>query len=96
MAIRINEQEKIFHLQTKNTSYVFCVTDFNAVEHLYYGKRIEEVLQHDLAHQYGPGISGSPPGVIPPGCGKPVHQCLRECAVVLRFHAQAGEWCSVV
>ncbi len=42
MAIRIDEREKIFHLQTKNTSYVFCVTDFNAVEHLYYGKRIEE------------------------------------------------------
>ena len=42
MAIRIDEEKKIFHLQTKNTSYVFCVTDFNAVEHLYYGKRVED------------------------------------------------------
>ena len=42
MAIRINEQEKIFHLQTQNTSYVFCVSDFGAVEHLYYGKRVDD------------------------------------------------------
>ena len=42
MAIRINEQEKLFHLQTKNTSYAFCVSDFDAVEHLYYGKRVED------------------------------------------------------
>ncbi len=40
MSIQFNEQTKIFHLQTKNTSYVFCVTDFNALEHLYYGKKI--------------------------------------------------------
>ena len=42
MAIFIDEKEKIFHLQTRNSSYVFCVSDFNALEHLYYGKRIEE------------------------------------------------------
>ena len=42
MAIRFNEREQVFHLQTKNTSYVFCVTDFNALEHLYYGKKIPD------------------------------------------------------
>ncbi len=42
MAIFFDEKEKIFHLQTRNSSYVFCVSDFNALEHLYYGKRIEE------------------------------------------------------
>ncbi|MBQ7912241.1 MAG: alpha-galactosidase [Clostridia bacterium] len=40
MSIQFNKDTKIFHLQTKNTSYVFCVTDFNALEHLYYGKKI--------------------------------------------------------
>ena len=42
MAIKIDEKEKIFHLQTRNTSYIFCVSDFEALEHLYYGKKVEE------------------------------------------------------
>ena len=40
MSIVFNESQKIFHLSTKNTSYAFCVSDFNALEHLYYGKKI--------------------------------------------------------
>ena len=40
--IRFNQDEKVFHLQTKNTSYVFCVSDFNSLEHLYYGKKIHD------------------------------------------------------
>ena len=40
--IRFNEQEKIFHLQTKNTSYVFYVSDHDALEHLYYGKKVPD------------------------------------------------------
>ncbi|MBQ8428883.1 MAG: alpha-galactosidase [Clostridia bacterium] len=42
MSIRFSEQNGIFHLQTQNTSYVFCVSDFNALEYLYYGKRIPD------------------------------------------------------
>lgn len=42
MAILIDEQNKIFYLHTNNTSYIFCVTDFDALEHLYYGKRVAE------------------------------------------------------
>ena len=40
MSIQYNEQSKLFHLQTKNTSYVLCVSNYNALEHLYYGKKI--------------------------------------------------------
>ena len=40
MSIQFFEKTKTFHLQTKNTSYVFYVSDFNALEHLYYGKKI--------------------------------------------------------
>ena len=40
--IRFNEQEHIFHIQTKNTSYVFCVSDHKSLEHLYYGKKIPD------------------------------------------------------
>lgn len=40
MSVYFCEENQIFHLQTKDTSYVFCVSDFNALEHLYYGKKI--------------------------------------------------------
>lgn len=40
--IRFNEREGIFHIQTKNTSYVFYISDFKALEHLYYGKKIPD------------------------------------------------------
>ena len=38
--IVFDKENLLFHLQTKNTSYVFCVSDFNALEHLYYGAKI--------------------------------------------------------
>ena len=59
--IRYNEQEQVFHIQTKNTSYVFCVSDHNSLEHLYYGKKIfEDNVKHisnrqiygHVAHEY--------------------------------------------
>ncbi len=40
MSIYFCEEKKIFHLQTANTSYVFCVAEHDALEHLYYGKKI--------------------------------------------------------
>lgn len=40
MGITFNKQSKIFHIQAKNCSYVFCVSDFLTLEHLYYGSRI--------------------------------------------------------
>lgn len=33
-------QDNVFHLNTKNTSYIFRVTDFGDLEHLYYGEKI--------------------------------------------------------
>jgi alpha-galactosidase len=42
MSIRFNEQEKLFHIQTKSTSYIFYISDFNALEHLYYGKKVPD------------------------------------------------------
>ena len=59
--IRFNEQEKIFHLQTKNTSYVFYISDHESLEHLYYGKKVpddnvkhisnRQIYSH-VAHEY--------------------------------------------
>lgn len=40
MNIRFNEKEKIFKLDTKNTSYVIGLTKEGYVGHIYYGKRL--------------------------------------------------------
>ena len=40
MSIHFDQQERIFYIDTKNSSYIFCVTDFDALEHLYYGKKV--------------------------------------------------------
>ena len=38
--IHFCEKTKTFHLQTNNTSYLFYVSDLDALEHLFYGKKI--------------------------------------------------------
>ena len=42
MSILFNKKDKIFHIQTQNSSYVFCVSDYDVLEHLYYGKKIPD------------------------------------------------------
>ncbi len=42
MPIRYNDKEKIFNLQTKNTSYVLGILREKHLLHLYYGKKIDE------------------------------------------------------
>lgn len=36
----IQIKDNVFHLSTKNTSYIFRVTEYDDLEHLYYGKRV--------------------------------------------------------
>ena len=46
MCINYNEQEKFFHLKTKNTSYVIGVLRDKCVIQMYYGKKIEHYVNH--------------------------------------------------
>lgn len=43
MAIQFQTENKIFKLDTNNTSYLFCVSNLNVLEHLYYGAKIENI-----------------------------------------------------
>ena len=43
MAIQFETKNKIFKLDTQNTSYVFCVSDVNVLEHLYYGAKLADI-----------------------------------------------------
>lgn len=40
MSIHVNEAEKVFHLQTANTSYIFKILENGQAGQLYYGQRI--------------------------------------------------------
>jgi alpha-galactosidase len=42
MSITFDGQSKIFKIDTVNSSYIFCVSDYEVIEHLYYGARIED------------------------------------------------------
>ena len=47
MSIAFYKDSKIFKLDTKNTSYIFAISDLDMIEHLYYG---EKLLDYDLRH----------------------------------------------
>lgn len=40
MSIHISNDERLFHIETRNSSYVFRVLENQQLQHLYYGKRI--------------------------------------------------------
>ncbi len=40
MSITFQRDRQIFRIDTKNTTYAFCITNLQLVEHLYYGKRV--------------------------------------------------------
>ncbi len=41
MSISFHQKNKIFRIDTKNTTYAFCITNLQMVEHLYYGRKID-------------------------------------------------------
>lgn len=58
MAICFFEQEKIFSLHTKNTTYQMKVDQFGFLIHLYYGKRTQGSMDYLLTY-YDRGFSGN-------------------------------------
>lgn len=43
MGIKINENQNIFSIETKNTSYIFGVDNLGLIRHLYWGNRIDNI-----------------------------------------------------
>ena len=41
MSIQINEEQLIFHLQTKNVSYIMKVVEGKYLAHVYWGKKMD-------------------------------------------------------
>lgn len=48
MNIIYNEQNKTFHLTTKNTSYIINITEDNYLSHVYYGKKLNDFNINNL------------------------------------------------
>ena len=59
MAILINEEKKLFTLNTKNTTYQMKVIDYGYLAHLYYGKKMDGDMSYVITH-YDRGFSGNP------------------------------------
>ncbi|MDD3220579.1 MAG: alpha-galactosidase [Lachnospiraceae bacterium] len=59
MAIRHDIAEKLFTLETKNTSYQMKVDDYGFLLHLYYGEKIEGNMDYLLTY-YDRGFCGNP------------------------------------
>lgn len=59
MAIDINEEKKLFTLNTKNTTYQMKVIEYGYLAHLYYGKRLDGDMSYVITH-YDRGFSGNP------------------------------------
>ncbi len=51
MLISYNESTKTFQIDTKNTSYAFCITNLNFIEHLYYGKKVSNADFRTLSNR---------------------------------------------
>ena len=53
----IEVRDKLFHLQTDASSYLFCVGDFGHLEQIYYGPRVQtedaEALRYRRTMHYG-------------------------------------------
>lgn len=60
MAILYNEVTKVFHLQTKNTSYQMKVSEYGVLLHLYYGQKLGESDLSYLIMRADRGFSGNP------------------------------------
>lgn len=60
MAVLYNDTEKIFSLNTKNTTYQMKVDSYGYLLHLYYGKSINSSMEYMLLYFDRSGFSGNP------------------------------------
>ena len=51
MSILFDNEKKIFKLDTVNSSYVFCVSSYDFLEHIYYGEKIIDVDIRSIANR---------------------------------------------
>ena len=60
MAIIFEKNEKIFTLQTRNTTWQMQVSPYGHLLHLYYGRKIKETSMSHMARGINRGFSGCP------------------------------------
>ena len=60
MAIIVQEKEKLFTLQTKNSTWQMQVSPYGHLLHLYYGKKVENTSMSYLISGINRGFSGCP------------------------------------
>ena len=56
MSIEYISDKELFHIKTKNSSYIFRLRKGYELEHLYYGERINDTPSYDRPKQACEGI----------------------------------------
>ena len=56
MAVKYDEQQKIFHIFSKNTSYVTGIVREKYLTHLYWGKTYPGISREPFHCMEGPGL----------------------------------------
>ncbi|MGL4623375.1 MAG: alpha-galactosidase [Culicoidibacterales bacterium] len=62
MAIKIDLQKQVFHLQTREASYVCGIVEGEYLAHFYYGKRIQSYNGSNAIAYVDRGFAPNPPG----------------------------------
>ncbi|KRE48418.1 alpha-galactosidase [Paenibacillus sp. Soil724D2] len=60
MGVRFDEQNKMFHLQAGDTSYVMQIIRDGYVAHLYWGRKVKEYRNSNYLQYLDRGFSGNP------------------------------------
>jgi alpha-galactosidase len=58
MSIYYNKKDSVFHLKTKSTSYLFRLIQPGYLQHVYWGKRLEEIGQNFFLRYHDPVLMG--------------------------------------
>lgn len=52
ITINTNSKNTLFKLDTANTSYIFALTDFNDLQHVYYGEKLNELPDYQAVTEH--------------------------------------------
>lgn len=81
----VNLENRIFALQTKNTSYVLAISDKGILENLYWGKRVERIEDFLGETSVNPTINMQGPQLYREECSSFGGMCFKEASLKVAF-----------
>lgn len=81
----VNFENKVFALQTKNTSYVLAISDKGILENLYWGKRVDRIEDFLGETSANPTINMQGPQLFREECSSFGGMCFKESSLKVAF-----------